>query len=185
MGWRASAQLSVARRCMARRGMAQHSVARHGAARHDAARHDAAARRSAARWTRLVATRCGSMRRSTATGLGGLGRGGLRVEWRAVARRGAAWHRAARLSLRPDHHLARTAASSPPLHPPHGRTFQICVARDESVSTRVGCLCGALWMLVTLVGEWILRGPWLCPICVSSCTRPPHVDRNPCTCTCV
>ena len=141
---------------MARRGMAQHSVARHGAARHDAARHDAAARRSAARWTRLVATRCGSMRRST--GLGGLGRGGLRVEWRAVARRGAAWLRAARLSLRPDHHLARTTASSPPLHPPHGRTFQICVARDESVSTPVGCLCGALWMLVTLLGNGFCVG---------------------------
>ena len=176
--WGGVPRLSSAWLVAAWRGAAWRSTAWHGTVRHGI-------RRSAARWTRLVATRCGSMRRNTATGLGGLGRGGLRVEWRAVARRGAAWHRAARLSLRPDHHLARTTASSPPLHPPHGRTFQICVARDESVSTRVGCLCGALWMLVTLVGEWILRGPWLCPICVSSCTRPPHVDRNPCTCTCV
>ena len=162
--WGGVPRLSSAWLVAAWRGAAWRSTAWHGTVRHGMTRHgiDAAARRSAARWTRLVATRCGSMRRST--GLGGLGRGGLRVEWRAVARRGAAWLRAARLSLRPDHHLARTTASSPPLHPPHGRTFSdLRGSRRERFHSR--------WVLVRCVvdvsdsvGEWILRGPWLCPI---------------------
>ena len=148
-----SAWLVAAWRGAAWRSTAWHGTVRHGMTRHGMTRRHGAARRGGRGWLRRVAARCGAA--PALVGSVGVGFAWNGAPWRGVVRPGSARHGSA---------FALTTTSRAP--PPHRRPctrrtvalFQICVARDESVSTRVGCLCGALWMLVTLLGNGFCVG---------------------------
>jgi hypothetical protein len=121
--------------------------------RHGMTRRHGAARRGGRGWLRRVAARCGAA--PALVGSVGVGFAWNGAPWRGVVRPGSARHGSAFA-------LTTTSRAPPPhCHPCTRRTvalFQICVARDESVSTPVGCLCGALWMLVTLLGNGFCVG---------------------------